>query len=840
MNNLITNVNVQEEYKKAKNHLKKSYIALAEKEAEIPNKKNLENLEPCIRSLKLKSGAIIESVIIESTPIKTSYIEGEIVDLTGLKVIAVYSNGATRDVTDEVKCTPKNGDAIKMTDTNFLVEFEEGNVTLNEKISVKVAEYVPILQSIEVNDPPKKTIYLVGNSLDLNGMVITATYGRGEKVNVTNKCIFTPSNNTKLNLTDNKITISYSENGITKTTQIAISVETSTRTLVGIELQSQPTKLAYYTGEYFNPEGLTVIATFVGGETQNVTEYCSFEPSYIESADTTQVVVSYSENEIVATQNIPITVTESVIENIEIVELPKTDYFVGQSFDPTGMKVVANYNSGKQVDITSDCTISKTGQLTIDDEVITISYLDFTAEIDITVSKVEMTSIIVTKLPNKVNYYEGETVDITGIEIMAIFSNNSSMVLTGGFTYSPEVLSIKDSSVTITYQGLTTKYSVTVLEPVITKIEITTPPSKTTYFKDDLIDLTGMVVTGTYTDGTTENITSQCAYTPTGALTMNDTAITVRYNGFTTSTPITVTNFAPVSISIESLPEKTQYLVGDSLDLTGLVAKVTFNDSTSTQLLNGEGVTATPNGTLTANDTTITVLYTLNGITVITSFDITVIVADSVLENNSWETIKAISESGSASSVWNVGDTKNITIENKTYQFRIIGFNHDELVTPLANGQTKAGITFEMVDVYVDPIGIGTVDFSDSYINKTKIPEILTTLDSQLKNAIKKVKKIINTSNNFTLKTYEADMFIVSSKELSTRTTVDTYTIPNDGTIYDYYKSGNSIKKSKNYWTRTFVQKSGGYCYNIYVDSANGLKSANYNNGYYVSFAFCI
>jgi len=124
VNNLITNVNVQEEYKKAKNHLKKSYIALAEKEAEIPNKKNLENLEPCIRSLKLKSGAIIESVIIESTPIKTSYIEGEIVDLTGLKVTAVYSNGATRDVTDEVKCTPKNGDIIKMTDTNFLVEMQ--------------------------------------------------------------------------------------------------------------------------------------------------------------------------------------------------------------------------------------------------------------------------------------------------------------------------------------------------------------------------------------------------------------------------------------------------------------------------------------------------------------------------------------------------------------------------------------------------------------------------------------------------------------------------------------------------------------------------------------------
>ena len=345
-----------------------------------------------------------------------------------------------------------------------------------------------------------------------------------------------------------------------------------------------------------------------------------------------------------------------------------------------------------------------------------------------------------------------------------------------------------------------------------------------------------MVVTGTYTDGTTENITNQCTYTPSGKLTINDTAITVRYNGFTTSTPITVTNFAPVSISIESLPEKTQYLVGDSLDLTGLIVKVTFNDSTSTQLLNGEGVTVTPNGTLTVNDTTITVLYTLNNITVTTSFAITVIVADPVLENNSWETIKTISEQGLASSVWNVGDTKNVIIGDESYQFRIIGFDHDELVTPLANGQTKAGITFEMVDVYNKTYSIYSDDFPESILVKNKLPEIFATLDSSLKNVIKKVNKLVNVYDN--LKNYEADIFILSSTELSTSTDVNRFILPTLGTIYDYYRSGNSIHKSESYWTRTCIS----YSYQVYVhkDVRYGLDTTSCSSSLNISLAFCI
>ncbi len=69
----------------------------------------------------------------------------------------------------------------------------------------------------------------------------------------------------------------------------------------------------------------------------------------------------------------------------------------------------------------------------------------------------------------------------------------------------------------------------------LTNITITTPPAKTTYYQNEYFDVTGMVVTATYMDGTTKEITNY-SYTPNGKLTSIGTnVITISYseNGIT-------------------------------------------------------------------------------------------------------------------------------------------------------------------------------------------------------------------------------------------------------------------------------------------------------------------
>ena len=74
----------------------------------------------------------------------------------------------------------------------------------------------------------------------------------------------------------------------------------------------------------------------------------------------------------------------------------------------------------------------------------------------------------------------------------------------------------------------------------LTGIEVTTQPTKVAYQVGETFDPTGMVVTGTYSDSTTETI-SDYTYSPSGALATTDTEVTITKGSFTDTVAITVT-----------------------------------------------------------------------------------------------------------------------------------------------------------------------------------------------------------------------------------------------------------------------------------------------------------
>lgn len=76
--------------------------------------------------------------------------------------------------------------------------------------------------------------------------------------------------------------------------------------------------------------------------------------------------------------------------------------------------------------------------------------------------------------------------------------------------------------------------------PVLTGIEVTTQPTKVTYQVGETFDPTGMVVTGTYSDSSTAEI-SDYTFSPSGALATTDTEVTITKDTFTDTVAITVT-----------------------------------------------------------------------------------------------------------------------------------------------------------------------------------------------------------------------------------------------------------------------------------------------------------
>lgn len=81
-----------------------------------------------------------------------------------------------------------------------------------------------VLKSIKFKTKPTTLTYTVGDSLDLTGTVIEATFESGEKEIVTDDCTFDPADKATLTAEDTSITASYTSGEVTKTATCAITV----------------------------------------------------------------------------------------------------------------------------------------------------------------------------------------------------------------------------------------------------------------------------------------------------------------------------------------------------------------------------------------------------------------------------------------------------------------------------------------------------------------------------------------------------------------------------------------------------------------------------------------
>lgn len=66
------------------------------------------------------------------------------------------------------------------------------------------------------------------------------------------------------------------------------------------------------------------------------------------------------------------------------------------------------------------------------------------------------------------------------------------------------------------------------VEVTLSSIAVTTPPNKTSYYVGETFDTSGMVVTATWSDNSTSEVTNY-TYSPDTALTLSDTVITITY-----------------------------------------------------------------------------------------------------------------------------------------------------------------------------------------------------------------------------------------------------------------------------------------------------------------------
>lgn len=391
-------------------------------------------------------------------------------------------------------------------------------------------------------------------------------------------------------------------------------------------------------------------------------------------------------------------------------------------------------------------------------------------------------------------------------------------------------------------------------------IAVTTQPNKKSYYIGEAFDPAGMVVTATFADDTTENVTDDCTFSP-ATISKDTTAITVSYQrgGIKKTASVAVTVRVLASIEISNPPTKTAYKYGEVFSPAGMAVTARYTDGQSRA---ATGYTYSPTGALKLSDTTITVSYTEGDVTKTTTQAIKVTTVNTTLDSNSWATIKAVSDAGKGDNYWDVGDTRNIVIngnvgesvyKNITIAAFIIGFNHNSIIEgnnkihfqigKISNkliglcdgryGSSVSGSGYFSMNTYRTNAG----GWNDSYMRKTLLGNsgtpssppsnsLLAAISADLRAVMKDVRKFTDNTgggaDHVSYVTGTTDyLFLLAEFEYHGSRTYANSAEKNYQKQYDYYKAGNSKVHNRfenpesavSAWTRSaYAGSSDNFC----------------------------
>ncbi len=604
--------------------------------------------------------ATLESLTLKSAPDKKEYAYGEQLDLTGAFVTVTYDDETAKDiaVTAEMVSGYSATTAGKQTLT---VTYAEDGTALTAEFEVTVAERLPVATALTLKSAPDKTEYAYGEDLDLTGAFVTVTYDdeTAKDIAVTAEMVSGYSATTAGKQT---LTVTYTENEVTLTTEFEVEVAAAGPMLESLVLTASPKGRILSVGQNFNVNGFTLFASYDDETTEEV-------------ALTEDMVTGYDKN-VAGEQTVTFTYASKSVEyTAKVVD----DYtFVKGTADAWEITEDEN-GSRKYVSLTDNA------MLIFNDSSFTGGSISFDMKIPTTeFSNLAVTGIVYaytvnaegkqqyyvtgrsSKNGNFTSYRMPGTAFEKGGAISDVMDNldetyhlkfiwnsaykyvdgNGNNVVGGCAHY---FLNGEFKSTTVFTVALEAKGQIGLralnagaefsninvsIEDELSGIEIVHAPDKTEYNVGEELDLEGLVVNALYYAGNPTEIevfpSMISGYDKTKVGTQEIT-VTYTRKGVTVTATFTVKVTAPdvtiTGVEMKTAPAKTLYNLTDTLDLTGAAITATYsNGSTEDVTVTAEMVSGFDS--TTAGVKTVTVTY--EGMT--TSF--TVKVTDDYVFNN--------------------------------------------------------------------------------------------------------------------------------------------------------------------------------------------------------------
>lgn len=414
-------------------------------------------------------------------------------------------------------------------------------------------------------------------------------------------------------------------------TQIKVTTTGSSKTLKSIAISGTPNKTTYDAGDSFDPAGLTVTGTYDDSSTGDVTSSAewTFDPDPL-TAGTTSVSVTAKVSDITseAYQVNGLTVKEFVqtYANTYTSDASLSSVITGSKVKWEGCKVTDGYAALKMAKGgTANITVpagTKTVHLHM------VAWKDESANVTVKLGSTTLSSIkptaddgvagttttyTIAKEPNiKDSYYFAIDVNADEATTLTLTTGSSKRAILFGVNFEAD--------------------------KTLESIAISGTPTKKEYEVGETFDPAGLVVTGTYDDKTTEEITEGITWTfdPETFTSTSTTSVDVLAGvGSVTSDIFTVTGLTVKealvlqSIAVSGEPTKKTYNIGEAFDPAGLVVTGTYNDESQKTITDGIEWLIDPETFTTAGTVSVDVMasvgeissevFTVTGLTVLSA-----------------------------------------------------------------------------------------------------------------------------------------------------------------------------------------------------------------------------
>ena len=550
-----------------------------------------------------------------TTPTKTTYNHGETLDVTGGKIEVTYVDGTTQDKELDVSMiTESDGSPVNMApstygDTNkesktLLIKYQEDGIQKQENYTIDIINDV---KQIAIQGTAQSQ-YNINDQLQPGlSILVTRASGVPEAITVTNSMLTNFSTATEGTRT---ATITYTENGITKTTTFVYTVKD---TVTSISVKNGPTNATKY-GEDIDLTGVTIDVVKGSGTTTIPVTNDMIKPGTYDPDKTGNQVIKivYGGQETTLTINVKDYVTGIAVNPVSVTG--KYNDTLSSLIQNNNIQYTVTYaKAGAQTpEVLAESMVLGYSEISTQDQNLTVTYTDtdadsytngqnFTTNLKVTLSK-EVSSITITA-PSKTTYEHGETIATDGI-ITVVFTDGTQETRTmdaamitesdgsplnmspTASEYTNNKLS-KTLKITYTEDGKTEtiNYPIEIVNKV-QSITIKGTP-KTSYNVNEALD-NNIIITIHRQTGEDEDVTVTSSMIPSFDTTTETSGtprssdIEYTENGITLRVPYTYTVIDEVSnINVNTQPTNaTKY--GEDVDLTGVTIDVVKGSGTTT------------------------------------------------------------------------------------------------------------------------------------------------------------------------------------------------------------------------------------------------------------------